>query len=100
MTAFNIPFFHFFITVWAVHIYVSLPNSVSFNVSYPFKLCKNGDNMDLPIRKSNRLKNYDYSTNGAYFVTICTDKRKNILSNIYVGQGLAPAVSLFIKIIA
>ena len=49
--------------------------------------------MDRTVRKSNRLKNYDYSTNGTYFVTICTDKRKNILSHIYVGQGLAPAVN-------
>ena len=46
--------------------------------------------MDLPKRKPTRLKNYDYSTNGAYFVTICSHNRKNIFCNI-VGQGLAPA---------
>ncbi len=34
--------------------------------------------MDLPKRKSNRLADYDYSTPNAYFVTICTDKRKNL----------------------
>ncbi|MHB1456530.1 MAG: transposase [Armatimonadota bacterium] len=28
--------------------------------------------MDLPKRKPNRLKNYDYSRNGMYFITICT----------------------------
>ncbi len=28
--------------------------------------------MDFPKRKSIRLKHYDYSTNGAYFITICT----------------------------
>ena len=39
-------------------------------------------------RKSPRLKNYDYSTPGAYFVTICTKDRKNILSDIIVGEGL------------
>ena len=44
--------------------------------------------MDLPKRKPNRLKSYDYSQNGAYFVTICTDKRRNILSRITVGEGL------------
>ena len=33
-------------------------------------------------RKSPRLKNYDYSTPGAYFVTICTKDRKCIFSNI------------------
>lgn len=43
--------------------------------------------MDLPKRKPTRLKNYDYSTNGAYFVTICTHNRKCILSDI-VGDGV------------
>lgn len=33
--------------------------------------------MDKPVRKRNRLKDYDYSTNGYYFVTICSkDKNK------------------------
>ncbi len=32
--------------------------------------------MELPKRKSTRLKDYDYSQNGAYFVTICTHNRK------------------------
>ena len=35
--------------------------------------------MNLPKRKPNRLKNFDYSTPNAYFVTICTNKRKKIL---------------------
>lgn len=49
--------------------------------------------MDLPKRKSPRLKLFDYSQNGAYFVTICTKDRRCILSKINnsVGQGLAPA---------
>ena len=34
------------------------------------------DKSDLPIRKRNRLQNYDYSQNGAYFVTVCTRNRK------------------------
>ena len=42
--------------------------------------------MELPKRKHTRLKNYDYSQNGAYFVTICTHNRKPILSEI-VGQA-------------
>lgn len=46
---------------------------------------------ELPRRKPNRLNGYDYSQNGAYFITICTDKRKEWLSSITVGQGLAPA---------
>ena len=36
----------------------------------------------LPKRKSTRLKNYDYSSTGAYFVTICIQDRKQILSEI------------------
>lgn len=32
----------------------------------------------LPKRKQNRLKDYDYSSNGVYFITICTKDRKNI----------------------
>lgn len=31
--------------------------------------------MGIPNRKDIRLKNYDYSRNGAYFVTICTKKK-------------------------
>ena len=38
--------------------------------------------MDLPKRKPTRLKGYDYSQNGAYFITICTHNRKCLFSNI------------------
>lgn len=31
----------------------------------------------LPERKKNRLTNYDYSSYGAYFITICTKNKKN-----------------------
>jgi len=34
--------------------------------------------MDLPVRKPNRLKNFDYSAPYAYFITICTEKQRNI----------------------
>ena len=44
--------------------------------------------MDLPKRKPTRLKGYDYSTPGAYFITICTKDRKELLSNIIVGDGV------------
>ncbi len=40
------------------------------------------ENKNLPIRKKNRLQNYDYSLCGAYFITICTDKRRPTLSRI------------------
>jgi len=63
----------------------------------------NSDN-GLPKRKSTRLKNFDYSSAGAYFVTICVRDRMQILSEIVrtdlpatdktigiaVGEGLAP----------
>ncbi|WP_207645811.1 transposase [Geosporobacter ferrireducens] len=38
--------------------------------------------MDLPQRKLQRLKNYDYSQNGAYFVTICTQKQLQLFGKI------------------
>ena len=40
----------------------------------------------MPQRSHPRLKCFDYS-HGWYFVTICTDKRKRILSRISVGRG-------------
>ena len=55
--------------------------------------------VDYPKRKHVRLKNYDYSRNGIYFVTICTQNRRCILSQIVlprvvgaemVGRGLGP----------
>ena len=33
---------------------------------------------DLPKRKPNRLKEYDYSSPGVYFITICTKDRRNL----------------------
>jgi REP element-mobilizing transposase RayT len=32
---------------------------------------------ELPKRKNNRLKNHDYSSCGAYFITVCTLQRRN-----------------------
>lgn len=37
---------------------------------------------DYPKRKHPRLKQYDYSTPGAYFITICTDQRRALLSKV------------------
>ena len=37
---------------------------------------------NLPQRKQIRLKEYDYSQEGYYFITICTKNRKCILSEI------------------
>ena len=46
------------------------------------------NNMKFPYRKPNRIGGYDYSQNGAYFITICTQDRKKILSKISVGTGV------------
>ena len=59
---------------------------------------------EFPKRKSTRLKNFDYSSNRAYFITVCVRDRMNILSEVVkterdnfgksteltVGEGLAP----------
>ena len=45
------------------------------------------ENDKFPKRKINRLKSWNYSNNGGYFITICTDNRKHILSEICVGDG-------------
>ena len=42
--------------------------------------------MNLPRRKPTRLKWYDYSTPGAYFITICVKDREQLLSRIIVGD--------------
>ncbi len=43
--------------------------------------------MDLPKRKPLRLKEYDYSRNGAYSITLCTKNKEHKLGKI-VGDGL------------
>ena len=44
--------------------------------------------MVLPDRKPNRLKNYNYSDIGAYFITICTVEREKALCDIVGGGDL------------
>lgn len=34
---------------------------------------------DLPKRKPNRLKNFDYSSDGLYFITVCVKNHENML---------------------
>ena len=41
----------------------------------------------LPQRKPTRLKDFDYGTPGAYFITICTQNRNCILSRIITETG-------------
>ena len=38
--------------------------------------------MDYPQRKTIRLKNYDYSTPGYYFITVCAKDKKKLLEKM------------------
>ena len=38
--------------------------------------------MDFPKRKLPRLSGYDYSRSNYYFVTICTDEKKDLFGEI------------------
>lgn len=52
------------------------------------------DNSEIHHRHSIRIKQFDYSKPGIYFITICTQNRENILSKIInngVGAGLVSA---------
>jgi len=42
--------------------------------------------MDLPQRKLQRLRNYNYAQNGMYFVTLCTQNRLNLFGQIENGD--------------
>lgn len=42
--------------------------------------------MEQRTRKHPRLKSYDYSQNGCYFVTICVKDKKCILGKVNVGR--------------
>ncbi len=77
-------------------MWASTPTGENVGADAPFRPnIKRGYNMELPERKLNRLPNYDYSQNGAYFITICIQDRKQILSSI-VGDD-AHIVPLFRK---
>ena len=51
--------------------------------------------MPYAVRKSSRLKNYDYSSSGAYFITFCVKDKACLLSSV-VGRGVldAPYIKL------
>lgn len=50
---------------------------------------------DFPQRKRIRLKNYDYSQNGYYFVTICTYERQQLFEMSTVGRSLPEMIRWF-----
>jgi putative transposase len=43
-------------------------------------------------RKTNRLPSYDYSQNGAYFVTICVKDEQNLLFQNVGANSIRPSV--------
>ena len=45
-------------------------------------------NADHPNRRATRLRGFDYSQNRAYFVTVCTQERMDILADICRGGAL------------
>ncbi len=47
-------------------------------------------NSNVHHRKSVRIKDYDYSANGIYFITICTYNRAKILSKIVGARRTVP----------
>ncbi len=57
--------------------------------------CKENENTKQ-TRKKNRLSGYDYSQNGAYFITICAHNHKHLFGEIEnVGEGFPlPSVQL------
>ena len=46
---------------------------------------------DLPTRKVIRIENYDYSSPGAYFITICTANREKVFWSDCRGDLRSPA---------
>ena len=49
--------------------------------------------MELQKRKLPRLKDFDYSTPGAYFITICTHNKKCIFGRIHPVDALTEAIT-------
>ena len=57
------------------------------------------DTPPLPRRKTIRLQNYDYSQNGAYFVTICTAERKPLFGVVRRGDPCGrPPVPVYVEL--
>ena len=65
---------------------------VKYNAALLKDECAIKFNPDIHHRHSIRLKNYDYSSNGMYFVTICTQDRMPLFGEINVGADLVSAL--------
>ena len=49
---------------------------------------------ELPVRKSNRLKEYDYSSAGYYFITVCVKDKHELLSKVVGAATCRPHTEL------
>ncbi|MCP4614774.1 MAG: transposase [Planctomycetes bacterium] len=54
-------------------------------------------NSALHHRRSIRLKGYDYSQNGAYFVTICTRNKESLFGNVTDGKMQLEKAGLLVE---
>ncbi len=54
-------------------------------------------NPEIHHRKSIRLKGYDYSKEGLYFITICTQNRENLFGEIINGVMILNNAGLIVK---
>ena len=54
---------------------------------------------ELPKRKQIRLKDYDYSQNGYYFITICTKNRQPLFWDTVGADIIRPHLSEYGKIV-
>lgn len=52
---------------------------------------------DFPNRQTFRLKNYDYSRNGMYFITICTNNHENMFGEITNGKMALNEIGVIVK---
>ena len=50
--------------------------------------------MVLPHRKHPRLKQFDYSSNGGYFITICTKNRRHLFGHIILTDSATAIMEL------
>ena len=52
-------------------------------------------NPEIHHRRSIRLKEYDYSRQGAYFVTVCVKNKENSLGKIIDGEVVLSEIGKF-----
>ncbi len=51
----------------------------------------------MNFKKNIRLKNYNYSSNGYYFITICSNYKKSFFSKIQINQIVVAELALLTK---